>query len=358
MGNRLLLLTLVGFLMVGCHSGEDAGALPKEPAQSAAAFACGADISWVTQLESEGYIFYNSAGEPRECTRLMKELGMDAIRLRVWVNPTDGWCGKDDVLVKARRAKALGMRLMIDFHYSDSWADPGKQNIPSAWLDADVEDMQRLVGEHTKEVLHALKAEGIAVEWVQVGNETSNGMLCPMGQCDISPANYAALHNAGYRAVKSIYPEAKVVVHLHNGFDKGLYEWLLGELEREGAQYDMIGMSLYPPESWRIRAETTIANLTYLYQRFGKRLIICEVGMPWDQPDACYEFLSYMLDEAQQSGCCDGLFYWEPEAPAGYGGGYTLGAFSDGRPTRALDAFSASKLSLLANKYGREIVDL
>lgn len=329
--------------MTACHSGNEEGVLPEEPAQPAATFARGADISWVTQLESEGYIFYNSAGQARECTLLMKELGMDAIRLRVWVDPADGWCGKEDVLVKARRAKALGMRLMIDFHYSDSWADPGKQNIPLMWRNADVEEMQRLVGEHTKEVLHALKTESIAVEWVQVGNETSNGMLWPIGQCDISPANYVALHNAGYQAVKSVYPEAKVVVHLHNGFDKGVYEWLLGEMEREGAQYDLIGMSLYPPESWRIKAEMTIANLKYLYQRFGKRLVICEVGMSWDQPDACYDFLMYMLDEAQKSGCCDGLFYWEPEAPAGYSGGYALGAFAEGRPTRALDAFSASK---------------
>lgn len=343
MKNRLLLLVFACFVLAGCHSDSVEEQLPEGPTQSASGFARGADISWVTQLEKEGYVFYNTSGQVRECIALMKELGMDAIRLRVWVNPKNGWCGKDDVLKKARRAKALGMRLMIDFHYSDSWADPGKQTPPAAWAGANLMEMQNLVKTHTADVLRALKAENIAVEWVQVGNETSNGMLWPMGKCDSSPAAYAALHNAGYEAVKSVYPDAKVIVHLHNGDDANLYNWLLGELEREGAKYDMIGMSLYPPQNWRIKAELTLANMKSLYAKFGKRVMVCEVGMPWDNADGCYDFLKYMLAEAERGGCCDGLFYWEPEAPVGYSGGYTLGAFADGRPTRALDAFSASK---------------
>ena len=105
---------------------------PQEPAVDAG-FAKGADISWVTQMEADGQKFYNASGKEMECTALMKELGFNAVRLRVWVDPDGGWCGKDDVLEKARRAQALGMRIMIDFHYSDSWADPSKQVTPSAW---------------------------------------------------------------------------------------------------------------------------------------------------------------------------------------------------------------------------------
>ena len=89
-------------------------------------FAKGADISWVTEMEKSGMKFYNANGKQTDCFELMKELGMNAIRLRVWVNPTDGYCNKADVVAKALRAKALGLELMIDFHYSDSWADPGK----------------------------------------------------------------------------------------------------------------------------------------------------------------------------------------------------------------------------------------
>ena len=117
----------------------------------------GADISWTTQLEAEGHRFYNTQGEERECTALMKELGLNAIRLRVWVNPKDGWSSKEDMLVLAKRAKANGMDLMVDFHYSDWWADPAKQNVPEAWKGLSYEDMKKALASHTKEVLQLLK---------------------------------------------------------------------------------------------------------------------------------------------------------------------------------------------------------
>lgn len=120
-------------------------------------FAKGADISWVTEMEKSGMKFYNANGKQTDCFELMKELGMNAIRLRVWVNPTDGYCNKTDVVAKALRAKALGLELMIDFHYSDSWADPGKQNIPNAWKNYNLAKMKAAVADHTKEVLQALK---------------------------------------------------------------------------------------------------------------------------------------------------------------------------------------------------------
>ena len=145
-------------------------------------FAKGADISWVTEMEKSGMKFYNANGKQTDCFELMKELGMNAIRLRVWVNPTDGYCNKADVVAKALRAKALGLELMIDFHYSDSWADPGKQNIPNAWKNYNLAKMKTAVADHTKEVLQALKDKGVGVQWVQIGNETTSGMLWPMGE--------------------------------------------------------------------------------------------------------------------------------------------------------------------------------
>ena len=156
-------------------------------------FAKGADIGWATEMASEGIRFYNSAGEERECTALMKELGFDAVRFRVWVNPSDGWCGKEDVVAKAKTAKNLDMRIMINFHYSDWWADPGKQNKPEAWKDYSTEELCGAIADHTRDVLSALKDEGITPEWVQVGNETSDGMLWDTGKASISMANYAAM---------------------------------------------------------------------------------------------------------------------------------------------------------------------
>ncbi len=313
---------------------------PEKPVE-AAIFAKGADISWVTEMESKGLKFMNAAGEERECTELMKELGMNSIRLRVWVNPADGWCNKEDVLVKALRAHKLGMRLMIDFHYSDSWADPAKQNIPAAWREYNLSEMKQAVADHTIEVLNLLKSNGIDVEWIQVGNETTDGMLWEMGRCSTYPANYAKLSNAGYDAAKSVYPDAKVIVHVDRGDDISRHRWLFGELKKNGGKFDMIGMSLYPSyieKGWKPATQDCLNNIRTLAQEFSCRVMVCEVGMPWDHADA-KEMLQMLIAGARNSEFCDGVFYWEPQAPNGYNGGYSLGAFADGKPTEAMDAF-------------------
>ena len=303
------------------------------------AFAKGADISWVTKMESEGIKFYNAAGEETECTALMKQIGMNSIRLRVWVNPEEGWNGKGDVVAKALRAQKLGMRIMIDFHYSDTWADPGNQTLPAAWSSFGISELKNAVSEHTKDVLGALKAAGVDVEWVQVGNETRDGMLWELGRATKYPQNYTDLTNAGYDAVKSVYPDAKVVVHLDNGNSINYYNRIFGILEKYNGKYDLIGMSLYPSSDWESATKACIENIKKCYQTYGHDVMICEVGMPWDDPQTAKEMLTYLMTNAKATGRCDGIFYWEPEAPAGYNGGYGLGAFADGKPTAALDPF-------------------
>ncbi len=347
------LLSVLILTLAACGSSEGAAQHQKpdnngqedekeeEKPRPAAEFAKGADISWVTELEARGEKFYNRNGEERECTALMKELGMNAIRLRVWVNPADGWCGREDVLKKALRAKELGMRLMIDFHYSDSWADPGKQNIPAEWKEYNLTEMKQAVADHTAEVLTLLKENGIDVEWVQVGNETTDGMLWEMGRCSTYPGNYAKLSNAGYDAVKSVYPDATVIVHVDRGDDYERHNWLFSELKRNGGKFDMIGMSLYPSyieKGWKPATQDCLNNITRLSKQFGCRVMVCEVGMPWDDKDA-KAMLTMLIEGARTTKLCDGVFYWEPEAPNGYNGGYSLGAFDNGAPTEAMDAF-------------------
>ena len=215
-------------------------------------FAKGADVSWLTEMEQDGVKFYNQNGKAEECMWLLRDLGTNAIRLRVWVNPEGGWCGKDDVIAKASRAQALGYRLMIDFHYSDTWADPGNQKVPAAWQGYTFEQTKQAVANHTKDVLSALKERGVTnVEWVQVGNETRDGMLfssdeAVTGKASKNAANFAAYVNAGYDAVKEVYPQAKVIVHVDEGNNLGRYTWLFGELKKKGGKWDVIGMSLYP----------------------------------------------------------------------------------------------------------------
>ena len=118
-------------------------------------FWLGADIGWCTEYESKGYKFYNNEGQERECTALMKELGLNAVRHRVWVDPSGhgNWCSKEDLLVKCLRAKALDMEILVDFHYSDWWADPAKQNIPASWSGHTYEQMKQDLAGHTIEVL-------------------------------------------------------------------------------------------------------------------------------------------------------------------------------------------------------------
>lgn len=176
----------------------------------------------------------------------MKELGLNAIRLRVWVNPKGGFSSKEDVLVMAKRAQALDMAIMIDFHYSDWWADPAKQNIPAAWANYSYKQMKRALAKHTTETLQLLKDNGIDVKWVQVGNETTNGFLWSMGRATDNMRQYAGLTDAGYAAVKKVYPEATVIVHLDCACDAKRYDFIFDGLRKYKARFDMIGVSVYP----------------------------------------------------------------------------------------------------------------
>lgn len=321
-----------------------------EGTEAAEGFVKGADISWYTQMENEGMKFYNAAGKEASCPEVIKEAGFEAIRLRVWVDPADGWCGKEDVLAKAKEAHDLGMKIMIDFHYSDSWADPGKQNPPAAWSGYSASEMTAAVESHTGEVLKALKKKGIDVAWVQVGNEVENGMLWPMGKVkDSSTGSFVQFLNAGYGAAKEVYPESKVILHISNGHDSGLYEWFFGLMKSGNAKYDIIGMSLYPSwwdnsagtwtSGWKERVDACITNMAKTTKTFGKPVMICETGMPCGEPEMSKEAMQHILDQAGKTDGCLGVFYWEPEAPDGYNNGYGMGAFSNGRPTAALDPF-------------------
>jgi arabinogalactan endo-1,4-beta-galactosidase len=144
-------------------------------------FAKGADVGWVSEMEASGRVFRNRDGKAEDLYAILKEQGMDAIRLRVWVNPQDGWNGVADVVAKAKRAQAAGMRIMIDFHYSDSWADPQQQTKPRAWAGYTAPQLAAAVAAHTRATLGALRDAGGAPTGVQGGNETRTGLVWPQG---------------------------------------------------------------------------------------------------------------------------------------------------------------------------------
>lgn len=329
-------------VLMACNKTPTPDPVPNPPPATPTAIVKGADISWVTQMESSGVKFYNKSGVQEDCFQLMKDLGLAAIRLRVWVNPTDGWCNTTDVVAKAVRAKNAGLDVMIDFHYSDSWADPGKQNKPAAWASQNISALQVSVGSHTTAVLNALKTAGVTPKWVQIGNETNDGMLWPEGKASTNMANFASLIKAGYNAVKSVDATIKVIVHLSNGYDNSLFRWMFDGLKNNGADWDIIGMSLYPTASnWASLNSQCLSNMNDMVARYSKDVMIVEVGMSWTDATACNSFLSDLITKTASvsGGRGLGVFYWEPEAYNNWQG-YTLGAFDNsGKPTVAMDAF-------------------
>lgn len=311
-------------------------------------FWLGADISGTTADEARGRRTLNAAGDTVETTRLMRDYGMDAVRLRVWVEPADGFCSPRDVLRLALRAKALDMPVMVDFHYSDWWADPGKQNIPAAWRGLDYGAMKDSLAAHTRSTLRLLRDAGVDVRWVQVGNETTNGFLWDMGRAPEHMEQYAGLTTAGYDAVKEVYPDAQVIVHLDNGFDRELYDCMFDGLAAAGGKWDTIGMSVYP--YWAVEGgrepdaastlRDALANIRHLKRKYGCDVMIAETGVDAGRPAEGKEFMDALIRGAMEEtdGACTGVFYWAPEANAE--DAYKLGAFSHDRPTAIMDAFS------------------
>ncbi len=293
-------------------------------------------------MSASGIQFYNRAGLEGDIYQVLKQEGINSIRLRAWVNPTDGWNNTDDVVDKAVRAKDAGMKVMIDFHYSDTWADPSHQTKPAAWTSETITQLQTSVHDYTANILNTLKSDGVIPSWVQVGNETSDGMLWPEGRASASMSNFASLVNAGYNAVKSVDTSIRVIVHLPNGYDNSLYTWMFDGLTTNSASWDIIGMSLYPTASnWQTLNTQCLSNMNALAARYNKPIMICEVGMSWTDSSACNAFLADIISKTKsvQGGKGLGVFYWEPEAYNNWQG-YTLGAFDNsGKPTVALDAF-------------------
>ena len=371
---RLPYLLILASVILSCggHDPVDPGneTIPPVPTPS---FAKGADISWVSEMEKDGKQFRTSDGKTADVFAVLAETGVNAIRLRVWVDPYNGWSGKDDVVKLATRAAKAGMALMVDFHYSDFFADPNRQLIPAAWKadQGDLAKMAKHVADHTTEILKALKDAGVTPAWVQVGNETRNGMLWPAGQLwttsgDIPDgrAHFAQLLNAGYDAAKAVFPGIMVLAHVDNAYDDNA--WWFEQVKTAGGKFDAIALSHYPqayhslpsPEACNSQA---ISRIKALIARFNVPVIVSEIGVKTMADEAkAASVLSEFMAEAKKIDKCKGVFYWEPEVyggwkPAIYSlpdqinkyagkretwGAYDMGAFlNDGRASSVMDAF-------------------
>ena len=379
MRKSLLLAAIFATFSCGCHPqdspADDTPVVPdpdpETPAVVTPAFAKGADISWASEMEAGGRKFKKKDGTEAPLLEVLKDCGMNAIRLRVWVDPYKGWSGKDDVVAVAQKVKAAGMALMVDFHYSDFFADPSRQQIPAAWA-ADKDDLSKMcrhVADHTTEVLEALKAAGVTVAWVQIGNETRNGMLWPAGQLwteagDIADGrkHFAQLYNAGYEAAKAVFPAAVVMPHINNAYADNA--WWFQQVQAAGAHFDAIALSHYPQAEKNMTSaqynQKALANVQSLAASFKLPVYITEVGVMSTQSDAA-SVLSSFMTELRKIDACKGIFYWEPQVdgnwkPAVYSdaaaiyqytgkretwNAYKQGAFtSAGAPSAILDCFA------------------
>lgn len=330
---------------------------------SGADFVKGADISWVPGQESTGIVFKDSSGKQRDIIDILKnDYQINTIRLRVFVNPSNDWgngmCDIASTVGMAKRVKTAGMQLMLSLHYSDSWADPSKQNPPAAWKNYTVTQLETAVYSHTKEVMEALSKEGIYPLYVQIGNETNNGMLWENGKASTATgmSNYARFVTAGNKAVKEISSSTQTVVHVSNGFDNSLFSWNIGGLITNGAKFDVIGMSAYPEyapnttvDDWADFNSKVFSNVASMISTYKKPVILSETGMHYTAQKQCQNMLSDMIVKlrAIKNNMGLGVLYWEPQAGPGYNRGYNLGAWdANGRPTQALKGFIENKTSI------------
>lgn len=258
----------------------------------------GMDVSTLIEEEACGARYYDNGVED-DALKILKRYGCNSVRLRLWNDPytekgESYGAGTNDLATTIKlssRAKDLGMSVLLDFHYSDFWADPGKQTLPKAWKDYSVEQLEDAVYDFTRKTMEALIKEGLCPEMVQVGNEVTNGLLWPTGRktvkgwCD-NPQGYENMSryiSAGVRAVRETAGNTQVMIHLDNGGLNDMYiDWFDHYLEK-GEDFDIIGLSYYP--FWHGPLEDLSYNMKDMVKRYGKKVCIAEVSTGFSTED-------------------------------------------------------------------------
>ena len=243
----------------------------------------GADISSLKKSEDFGGVYAYEDGTEANALKILKDHGLNWARIRVWVNSPDGYHGKTQLLEMAKRLKEHEIKLLVDFHYSDSWADPGKQLKPASWEGLDFEVLKKALYDHTFDVCNGLKKQGTPPDMVQIGNEVTNGMLWPDGKNDKNFDNLAALLKEGYRATKDCSPSTLVMLHVDNGGNNEMYRWWFDNIIEQGVPFDLIGASYYP--YWHGTLADLQNNLNDVAIRYGKNILLVETSYAFTADD-------------------------------------------------------------------------
>lgn len=282
------LSVLVLTFFITCMTGSNVNA------QTTDEFIKGMDLSSLEAVEDAGAVFYDEDGnEIKDILKyLAEEKEVNYVRLRVWNDPTTSfdagdYCNAEHTIEMAQRVKAAGMKLLIDFHYSDSWADPASQTKPAAWQDLSFDELVDAVYDYTAEVLEELDAVGAYPDMVQIGNEISGGMLWDDGYID-NIENLAELLNSGISAVRDTTPSGqytKIMLHLAEGGDSERFEYFFDSIMENGVtDFDVVGMSYYA--YWHGSLQQLKDNMNNIVSRYGKEVVVAETSYPYTYDDA------------------------------------------------------------------------
>jgi len=353
-----LALVMAAFLCLKMPTKPETG----EGKESGRLFLIGGDVSALAKMEALGAV-YRDGGCPKDAIQIMRRYGANCFRLRLFVNPTgEGFVVNDlaYTLNLAKRVKSSGAKLVLAFHYSDTWADPKQQFKPKSWENLSFPELVDQLGNYTRSCLQTMKREGVLPDFVQPGNEVTVGFLWEDGRLDGTERQwekFTQLLSSAVKAVRETLPQAKVIVHIDRGGDWQATRWFFENLEKRKVDYDIIGLSYYP--FWHGPIENLRENLARTAERFRKPILVVETAAPnrppwlpspikWEQsPQGQLSFLRELVAAVKETpdGLGLGVLWWFPESiPVPGAKVWWEGAMSlfdeKGNPLPALKAFS------------------
>jgi arabinogalactan endo-1,4-beta-galactosidase len=338
----------------------------------------GGDVSSLYRSEQDGGVYYTSGGTKENADAQLSAAGMNYVRLRVWVNPEDGFDNEAQLLAMAKQAAGYGQQVLLDFHYSDTWADPGHQAVPAAWASDSLAQLETQVYSYSKQVVSDLVAQGTPPAMVQVGNEINAGMLWPDGSTS-NWSQLAALLKEGIAGVHAADASAKIVLHLAGSDSESTLASWYSTAIADGVSFDIIGLSYY--DYWDGRLDVLQTDLNGLAATFGKPVLVAETAYPFtltsnDSSTSLSFSTSSELDpgypatpagqaanfrdvlsvvQAVPGGRGLGAFYWEPTWTVVPGNGWdpTNPSSGDGWENQALWNYSNTALPAIADFAAR-----
>lgn len=335
------------FVLLLSFSSAFAAVQPASAAGYDSSFIRGADISTLADMEKAGAKYYEN-GVQNDPLQILKDNGANYVRLRIWNDPKDAagntyGAGTNDLkttIELSKRAKAKGLKVLLDFHYSDFWVDPGKQNLPKSWLGLSFDELNAKVYDYTYSVLAEMKKQNVYPDMVQIGNELNSGMLWPYGKSWGEGGGefdrLAAFLKSGIKAVKDTEPkDTTLMLHLAEGGNYETFKWWFDEITARNVEYDTIGISYYP--YWHGTLDDLEMNMNNISKRYGKDVIVVETAYGNTAGNADAKENAFGQEEAEIAGYAatpkgqhdfmkdlvtsiqqvpndkgTGFFYWEP----------------------------------------------